>query len=192
MNYLITRGKLEDAPKAPISQIPWGSTYTPETYFQAVLTKEGFHFRFTRMESDPKITKTGYFRAVSCDSCVELFMNFAPDKTDEYINFEMNAGGGYLFCLGKDRFGRRDLECRVMPRLSHTVNKDDWSVDLVIPFETLYEVYGVSDFPAGTQIKGNAYSCGTAPTTHYLTWAPVQKTERDFHKSACFGTFTIL
>ncbi len=195
MNYSIVRAPFSDldkAPIAPIDQIPWGATFTPKAYFQGVFDETcGFYFRFTRFEKNPVITKVGNCHGVAADSCVELFLNFSPETSASYINFEMNAGGGYLFGFGIDRFGREDIKTQVMPEVSPLILEDRWIVDLFVPLETLEELYGKTDFKAGTVLKGNAYQCGSVPV-HYLTWAPVQTNERDFHRPACFGTFTLL
>lgn len=197
MNYKIIRGKrcdLDSAEKAYIADIPWGSTYTPTSFFQGVfLEKEGFLFKLTCLEKDPTATMEGFAPAVSLDSCLEIFLNFDPEHTENYINFEMNPKGAYLFAVGPDRYGRKTLDAPVMPEVSGEVLTDSWSVTLFIPLAAIEAVYGTMDFKAGSKIKGNAFKCGgKAPIPHHLTWSPVQRTERDFHKPACFGTLEIL
>ncbi len=198
MNYNLICGTKEDvisAEKAYISDVPWGASYTPVSFFQGVyLEDEGFLFRITCEEENPKATLTGACHGVSADSCLELFLNFDPEHNENYINFEMNPNGAYLFGIGKDRFGRVDLETDIMPTVTPEVNEKSWSITLFIPLESLIPVYGKLSFKKGDVLKGNAYKCGgkDAPCTHYISWSPLQKNERDFHRPDCFGTFTII
>lgn len=197
MNYQLIRGDataLETAEKAYISDIPWGSEYTPTSYFQGVFVEqEGFLFKLTALEKNPTATMEGYAPSVSLDSCLEIFLNFDPEHTDHYINFEMNPKGAYLFAIGPDRYGRVRLEAEVMPTVKGEISPDSWSVTLFIPFKAIESVYGKLNFTTGYKLRGNAFKCGgKAPVPHHLTWSPVQRTQRDFHKPACFGTFEIL
>ena len=198
MNYNIICGNksdLEKADKGYISSIPWGATYTPTAYFQGVFEKDkGFHFRLTCLEKDPVGRLTGCCHGVSADSCMEIFLNFSPEKSDTYINFEMNSLGAHLFGLGKDRYGRVDMAEDVMPEVSAKILDDRWVVDLFVPIASLKGIYGDLTFDVGSVLKGNAYKCGgpDAPCTHYLSWSPMQTNERDFHRPDRFGTFTIV
>lgn len=197
MNYKIARGDantLDSAEKAFISDIPWGAEYTPTSYFQGIYeTNEGFWFKLTALEKNPTVTMEGFSPAVSLDSCLEIFLNFDPEHTDIYINFEMNPKGAYLYGVGRDRYGRSCLNAKIMPSVQGQIGTDSWSVTLFIPLEAIEAVYGKLDFSSGYKLRGNAFKCGgKAPVPHHLTWSPVQRTERDFHRPACFGTFEIL
>ncbi len=197
MNYTIICGNendLEKAEKAYISNVPWGAEYTPTSYFQGVYLKdEGFLFRLTCEEENPTATLSGNCHGVALDSCLELFLNFDPENNENYINFEMNPKAAHLFGVGKDRYGRTDLENDIMPTVKSEITKDNWSVTLFVPLAALTPVYGELHFGPGSVLKGNAFKCGgsTAPCTHYLSWAPMQKNERDFHRPDCFGSFII-
>ena len=80
-----------------------------------------------------------------------------------------------------------------MPTVQGEILEDSWSVTLLIPFKAIEAVYGKLNFTAGYKLRGNAFKCGgKAPVPHHLTWNPVQRTERDFHRPDCFGTFEIL
>lgn len=197
MNYRLIRGAasdLESAEKAYISDVPWGAAYTPTSYFQGVFVEgEGFLFKLTALEQNPTATMEGFAPAVSLDSCLEIFLNFDPEHTENYINFEMNPKGAYLYAFGADRYGRTRLEAEVMPSVTGEILPDSWSVTLFIPFKAIEAVYGKLNFTPGFKLRGNAYKCGgKAPVPHHLAWSPVQRTQRDFHKPACFGTFEIL
>lgn len=197
MNYDLIRGtreSLENAAEAKICDVPWGSTYTPDCRFRGVYIEgEGFLFRLSAYETNPRITYLEPGGEICEDSCLEIFLNFAPEKTDSYINFEMNAAGAYLFGTGPDRYDRKDLLTPVMPTVSAKVTDEMWEVELFIPNETIFAEYGKIDFVPGYTLKGNAFKCGDlTEEPHYLTWAPVQRDEMDFHRPDHFGTFTIV
>ena len=197
MNYNIICGKREDLDKAEIAYIndvPWGSTYTPECGFQGIfIPEEGFLFRLFCVEKNPRITYLEPGGEVCEDSCLELFLNFAPEKSKSYINFEMNAAGAYQFGIGPDRYDRVEMNTPHMPTVKAEILEDKWQVTLFIPLKAIEAVYGKNDFAKGYTITGNAFKCGDlTESEHYLTWAPVQRDAMDFHRSDRFGTFTII
>lgn len=197
MNYNIicaSADALDRAEEARIQDVPWGSTYTPDCRFQGIFMEgEGFLFRLTCFEKNPRITHYEHGSSVCEDSCLEIFLNFAPDRSRSYINFEMNAAGTTLFGIGPDRYDRVDLNTPHMPKVEAKILEDKWQVELFIPLETIYNVYGNVDFKKGYVFKGNAFKCGDlTEEEHYLSWAPMQRDAVDFHRSDRFGTFTIL
>lgn len=197
MNYDIIRGTREDLDRAEIAMlrdVPWGSTYTPECGFQGVYVEnEGFLFRLFCYEKNPRITYLEPGGEVCEDSCLELFLNFAPEKSHSYINFEMNAAGAYLFGIGPDRYDRVEMKTPHMPTVKAEILEDKWQVTLFIPVRAVEAVYGTCDFKAGTCLTGNAFKCGDlTESEHYLAWAPMQRDAMDFHRSDRFGTFRIL
>ncbi len=197
MNYDVicaNEAALENAKEEKIADVPWGSTYTPDCRFKGVYVKDkGFLFRLRAMETNPRITYLEPGGEICEDSCLEIFLNFAPQKTDSYINFEMNAAGAYLFGTGKDRYERKDLDCPVMPTVKAEVTEEEWSVTLFIPNETIFHEYGEIDFVPGYTFTGNAFKCGDlTDEPHYLTWAPMQRDAMDFHRPDRFGTFKLV
>jgi len=196
MNYKLKTVKdrnLENAEKALIQLNPWNCPYEPETAFWGVYVEDrGFYFKLLCKESSPRITYFNPGDEVCEDSCMEIFLNFAPEKSKNYINFEMNAGGAYLFGVGPDRYERKDLASPVMPEIHPQVFADHWEVTLFIPKETVFAVYGDLDLKPGYRFVGNAYKCGDeTEIPHFLTWNPVVAAEPDFHRPECFGEFEI-
>ena len=177
-----------------VSFAPWGNSALPRTLFQGCFVKNrGFLFDLICYESDPlaRFTKPG--EPVYKDSCLELFCNFMPQKSDLYINFEMNANGAYLMGVGAARENRKMLKCACMPKVRAAVMDDFWDVMLYIPRETVWEVYGEEiDFCDGYEMKGNVYKCGDETTSpHWLTWSPIAADKPDFHRPEQFGTFLL-
>ena len=184
---------LDQAEKGNICLNPWNCPYAPTTEFSGVYIKDkGFYFRFVCQEKNPRITYFNPGDNVYEDSCMELFMNFNPEASNNYINFELNAGGAYLFGVGPDRHGRKTLSASVMPEICPQVFEDHWQITLFIPLQTIEEVFGKIDIKPGYRMVGNAYKCGdNTAIPHYLTWNPVVAKEPDFHRPECFGTFVI-
>ena len=183
MNYQIIRGDesaLEKANDALIQDVPWGSTYTPDCRFRGIYMEgKGFLFRLTCYETNPRITYLEPGGEVCEDSCLEIFLNFAPEKSRSYINFEMND--------------RVDLNTPEMPKVKATVLEDRWEAELFIPLSTIYNVYGKIDFAPGYTFTGNAFKCGDlTDEPHYISWSPLQRDAIDFHRSDRFGTFEIM
>lgn len=196
MNYVLTKNSemsLKNAQAEKIALNPWNTPYEPETLFEgAYIENRGFLFRLTCFETDPRITYLEPGGEVCEDSCMEIFLNFSPETSADYINFEMNAGGAYLFGVGPDRYERVDLKTEVMPTVSSEILEDRWTATLFIPLETVKEHYGDVSFESGYRFTGNAYKCGDlTKIPHYLTWNPVVAKEPDFHRPECFGTFEI-
>ncbi len=197
MKYQIIRGdesKLQDASEAMIHDVPWGSTYTPDSRFKGIYIEgKGFLFNLCCYESNPRAEQKENYSSVCEDSCLEIFLNFAPDKSNSYINFEMNSIGTYLISIGPDRYNRFDIHTPIMPEVKARVREGIWDVTLFIPNETLYYLYGKIDFKPGYTFTGNAFKCGDKTASpHYLSWAPMQRDAMDFHRSDRFGTFEIV
>lgn len=179
---------------AELSFAPWGEKAEPKTMFQgAFVRNKGFFFNLIAYEKEPlaRFTKAG--DPVWKDSCLELFINFAPKESDLYLNFEMNANGAALICTGNGRENRKPLATEVRPMVRAARMDDFWDIMLYIPLETVWEVYGKEiDFTEGYECKGNVYKCGDETATpHYLTWNPVEAAEPDFHRPECFGSFLL-
>ncbi len=197
MNYDIICAKAEELEKAEISlieDVPWGSTYTPKCGFQGIfIENEGFLFRLFCYEKNPRITYLEPGGEVCEDSCLELFLNFAPEKSKNYINFEMNAAGAYLFGIGPDRYDRVEMKTPHMPKVKAEILEDKWQVELFIPIKAIEAIYGTINFQKGYTMTGNAFKCGDlTESEHYLAWAPMQRDAMDFHRSDRFGTFRIV
>ncbi len=197
MNYDIictAKENLKNAKEERISDVPWGSTYTPDSRFSGVFVEnEGFYFHLCSYESNPRVEHKESWGEICEDSCLEIFLNFAPDKTDSYINFEMNAIGSYLFGTGPDRYDRKELRTKAMPTVEAKIEEGVWGVTLFIPLETIFEVYGEISFQPGYTFSGNAFKCGDlTESPHYLAWSPMQRDAMDFHRPDRFGTFTLV
>lgn len=187
---------VDSAEKAKICLENWpGFSYRPACTAQLEYVPElGFTVKLICHESAPLARYTQFMDDVWNDSCLEFFVNFAPQNTDKYLNFEMNAKGAWLVGFGKEREGR------VVPALfegyAHppkaTIEADRWSVELFLPLKDMKELFGDFDPQPGYRFLGNFYKCGDeTPAEHYLSWHPITSAGPDFHRPECFGTLEI-
>jgi len=139
---------------------------------------------------------------VCTDSCVEFF--FTPEEKTErgYFNLETNCGGTMLLYhqLGRDMdavavsagdAGRieiaHSLPTVVEPELTEPVV---WVVEYRLAVSILgrYHRPVVSPGP-GVRWRANFYKCADDTShPHWLTWAPVEAPQPDFHRPEFFGT----
>ena len=174
---------------------PWGENTAPQCLFQGCFVQNrGFFFDFIAYEKDPlaRFKKSG--DPVYKDSCLELFCNFAPQKSDLYINFEMNANGAGLICVGNGRENRVPLKTTLLPTIRAAKTDNFWDVILYVPQEIIREVYGEKiDFSEGYEMRANVYKCGDETDhPHWLTWSPIKSEKPDFHRPEQFGVFKLV
>lgn len=148
------------------------------------------------------LVRCNYLRAVnfhdnspvSEDSCVEFYV--APDPAkDEYWVFELNCVGtvNAARCTGvRERTPLSEEKLKEIRRYSSMGTRPFeevegsfiWSVAMAIPLSLLGEEYN----GAPIQMKGNFNKCASATSQpHYLSWAPINTAEPDFHHPECFG-----
>lgn len=176
-----------------VDKYPWGTDYMPRTNASMILWEDGgsgIIVRMECMESAPEARYTQNGDPVYEDSCVECFLNFDPDGTDNYINLEANSNGALLCQFGNSRENRialSDLRC-APPAVQVKKLPDRWICYFIIPMQTINALYGRLWFLPGDKFKGNFYKCGDKTAVpHYGTWNPVESDKPDFHRPECFG-----
>ena len=181
--------------KAPISSYTWGNEYMPEAYAQLVLVEDkGFALRMHCNETAPRTTYFHYNDPVYKDSAMEFFASF-NNKSDLYMNFEMNSAGAFLSAVRVDRKNKTPIDKLVdVTQITVDTEKDEngWSVEAFYPLNVIAELFDVSEFPHGYRFKGNFYKCGDdTDIPHFGSWAPINLEKPDFHCPAFFGDLVI-
>ena len=135
------------------------------------------------------------------DSCVEFFFTPETDIRHGYFNLEMNCGGVML--LRHQVIPRRDPvaltagECSLVqiahslpPRIDPEIaDPIAWTVEYRLPIAILKPYAPVTAPAPGIQWRANFYKCADRSShPHWLTWAPVDRPQPDFHVPECFGT----
>ena len=190
-----SRDGLEKAHSLLIDQWFEGiSDYKPLCTAQLVYLKgEGFLARLYCREAEPRVTVACEDGPVYKDSCLEWFCNFAPERSDIYMNMEVNAAGRMLCRLGSGRQNRQPLpETAPRPRVCASREEGGWSLELFVPLATVKAVWGKEDFASGDTIKANFYKCGDETEhLHYGMWSRCETEKPDFHRPEFFGTLVI-
>lgn len=123
------------------------------------------------------------------DSCVEFFSS--PDGK-VYYNLECNCIGKVLLAKGESRHDRKPAPLDVLAKIDRWASLGDkpfaekkagpWVVCLIVPAEAL----NLKSFD-GLQLKANFYKCGDLlETPHFLSYAPIDTPEPDFHRPEFF------
>ena len=137
---------------------------------------------------------------VYTDSCVEFFFSPEDNSDNGYFNLEMNCGGIMLFHhqtaprTNQTHIAEGDIEqvevAHSLPTIvdPEIAEETTWYVEYRIPFSVLGSY---RDFPtpeSGTIWRANLYKCADATShPHWLTWAPIDLPEPNFHQPDFFG-----
>ncbi len=197
MQYTIPYHKpfsFRNAEVGRIAENPWGYPSAPETIFQASFVENfGLLIQLSTFEKNPKKEFKSPGDPVWKDSCLEFFANFAPKKSNLYLNFEMGAGGGILIGVGEGRENRRPItDFHPYPLPQVTVRDDMWETLLLIPKELIEAVYGKIDWKPGYAFRGNFYKCLEKENgRHFVCWNPVVAEKPDFHRPEFFGDLVL-
>lgn len=179
----------------PVEQYSWGGTYRPKTTAEILLVEQsGLFVRLTCEETNPRVTYHGPDLLVCQDSCLECFLNLAPEQSEEYLNLESNAAGSLYASFGAERNHRRFLrEMNVpMPTVQVEQTADGWSVTYGIPLALVEKLYPGKTLQSGDCIRGNFYKCGDlTEVEHYGSWQPIEAPAPDFHRPEFFGSLQL-
>lgn len=190
------RRELDAAPVLRVAEYRWLEGYAPTVTAQAVLVRnEGFYIRMICLENHPKIVYTVPDSPVCRDSCMEVFVNFAPERDSRYLNLEANALGTLHCKVGAGRRDRRALRDMgvPMPQVSPQIREGEWRLEFFIPMRCVEAVYGPCAFEKGSLIRANFYKCGDdTDRPHYGMWSPVDSPVPDFHRPEFFGELIIV
>ncbi|MEE1042820.1 MAG: carbohydrate-binding family 9-like protein [Clostridia bacterium] len=194
MSVCIKRQPLVEADKIVLDKIGWGFTeYTPYVYAK-IAYETGFDVEFYIKERDPMREKTEHFQEVCEDSCVEFFVKFDPENSDEYFNFEVNANGTMLADIRTDRYNYRHLTLDEIASLNITpdIQDDHWTVRYKIGMDLIKKYYPCFDIHKCKYVEGNLYKCGSkTKVKHYMTLFDVKCENPDFHRPEYFGAIEL-
>ena len=189
----------EELSRAPIARVDcfrWTDNgYTPRTEARLVhVRRRGFLVRLTSWETARRAVCRVPDGEVYRDSCLELFINFAPEKGRDYLNLEVNPLGTLHAKFGPGRGGRRALPPEIeRPRLRCRAEEESWSAEIFIPLRCVQALFGKDRFERGDVLRGNFYKCGDdCARPHYGMWSPVVSERPDFHRPEQFGELVIV
>lgn len=151
------------------------------------------------------VVRCNYLRAVNYennssvhqDSCVEFFV--CPDGKLPYYNFEFNCIGTIHAACRQDRNNGTPLSDDKLQRVlrypscgTRPFNELEgmftWNLLVAIPLDLLGLVY--ENKPIA--MKGNFYKCADLTAMpHFLSWAPINTPEPDFHRPEFFADIVL-
>ena len=195
---VLTVARDEEIARAPLARVDsfrWMQNgYTPRTEAALVLVRDrGFLARLTSFETEPRALCRVTDGEVYRDSCLEFFVNFAPERGQAYLNCEVNALGTLHCKFGPGRAGRRALPPElVRPSVRCERFADRWQAEIFLPLPTVCALFGRGGFAPGETLRGNFYKCGDGTALpHYGMWNPVLTEEPDFHQPEFFGELVL-
>lgn len=167
-----------------------------------LLYDEAWVYVFFRVHDRHVVARASDHQDMVCvDSCVEWFFTPGPDLDDGYFNIETNCGGTMLLhhqqarntderIIPRETIDTMDihhsLPRRVTPEIAEPVI---WTVSYRVPISDLSRVAEVTRPGPGVVWRGNFYKCADESShPHWLTWAPIDLPEPDFHQKGFFGT----
>lgn len=167
--------------------------YKPLVEFALAHTGDSILIHYRVVEKTSRAAAREDLGKVWEDSCVEFFSSPADDGL--YYNLECNCIGKVLLCCGADRHVRVPAPTDVLSRIQRWSSLGNepfaetaagpWEVCLIVPAE-FYFNHKIKSLD-GLQIKANFYKCGDLlQTPHFLSYAPIDTPNPDFHRPEFF------
>lgn len=169
--------------------------YRPETFVTVGYDEGGYKVHFVSYETDLKCVETEHNTEIFKDSCMELFMQFAPETDENYINFEINPNGAVYCALTTNR----ETYQKVAPSIIDTLGvktkiyDDRWEIDYYISKEYIQNLIPTYEHKEGIVIRGNFYKCGDKERyPHHGCFNKIEWEKPDFHRPEFFVEFKLV
>jgi hypothetical protein len=174
------------------------NNYTPVVRVKAFHTQKFIYLEYVVPEDRISIKHLSFGSDVFKDSCVEFFINPFPERSEEYVNIEINALGVMLIGIGKDGddskryyFKPDEVEgFKTISSIKHPVvgphGSAFWILHVRIPKSFFERRYG-REFTDKASIA-NFNKCGDETEfEHYGSWNEVSSPTPNFHLPQYFG-----
>lgn len=179
-----------------IKNYPWDENgFRPKTVINIGYDDGGFKIHYVSCETNLRAVETEHNTAVHKDSCMEIYMQFAPKTDKKYINIEVNPNGAVYSSVSTCR---EISECICAEDINTlgvktTIKSDCWEVDYYIPKEYILKYIPTYEHKTGTVIKGNFYKCGDlTEKPHFGCFSNIVWKEPDFHRPEFFAEFKLV
>ena len=179
-----------------LNHFPWVKDYpaTPKTEVTLSYDDKGFLVHFVSWETDLRAVETAHNTPVHKDSCMELFMKFAPDTDERYINIEINpngaAFGGVCYC--RERQVLIDPSDLDMLNIQTAIFDDRWEIDYRIPVALIQKYIPTYHHATGARLCGNFYKCGDETGhPHFACFSNIAWEHPDYHRPEFFAEFVL-
>lgn len=180
---------MQETKRLDITYYPWDfNGYKPVTYAEIIRDDGGFGIHFVSYETELTALRTEHNKDIFCDSTVEAFLNFSPDTSEDYMNFEVNSIGAMHCAKGGGRHNRVLTDPKIIDTLNIKTEKfsDRWEAEWYVSIEFIKEFY--PDYRHGGRVTGNFYKTGEeAKYPHWGSWRETGTEKPDFHRPESFG-----
>lgn len=183
----------------PLSCVNWPNVYPykPRVAFRLAHTGSQLLLHY-RVEEGSVAAVAADMGRVWEDSCCEFFV--APAQDGLYYNLETNCAGHVLLCCGPDRHAREGADGALLQTVGRWSSlgpacfaerreSTAWEMALLVPVAAFFrhDIGALS----GQSWRANVYKCGDKlAVPHFLSWAPIDTPEPDFHRPEFFGEIT--
>lgn len=179
----------------PISNTPWEQySNAPEACVKlAYIDCVGLLVQLCSKEIDLLATVTERDGMVCRNSCMEAFIDFAPEKGRGYINFEINPLAALHEAIGTSRHDRRFVKELNAPETEPftTVTPHGWKAEFTVTEQHIAALYGKAP-QSGDIIKANFYCCADDKSEpFYVTAFKIETPFPDYHRPEYFAQLTI-
>ncbi len=183
--------KFSNSQTFEIKEYPWDDTgYRPETTVTLSYDANGFvgYLKSYEKVENLRRVETENNNDIYIDSCMEMFIMFAPHENKNYINFEINPNGAMFCSKGEGReslvkFSPELIDRALMGRTR--IHSDYWEAWVTIPLWFIKEAIPEYEHKEGAVIKANFYKCGSN-IRHLGMWNRIEWEKPDFHRPEFF------
>lgn len=180
-----------------IADFPWVKDFpaTPKTTVTASYDDDAMKFHLVSYETNLRAVETAHNAPVCQDSCMEVFMQYAPETDERYINLEINPNGAVYNAVRYDRARsqRIDPADAEMLGVKTAIYEDRWEIDLTVPVAYIQKHIPTYRHGKGNVLRGNFYKCGDLTDhPHYGCFAHIERPEPDYHRPECFVEFELV
>ncbi len=179
-----------------ICHFPWLADYpaAPKTQVTVSYDREGYLFRFVSYETNLRAAETRHNTMVCCDSCMEVFLQYAPDTDPRYINIEINPNRAVYSAVSHDRAHSVCIDPAEIDTLDVTARcyPDRWEIDCRVPVAYIQKQIPTYRHEKGAHLRGNFYKCGDLTDhPHFGCFNNITWSQPDFHRPEFFADFEL-
>lgn len=171
----------------PIDKVLWTDDYGIRAKGQLCYDEENLYVHLSAQEKDIRAENTEPLSPVFEDSCLEFF--FKTAGSPNYFNCEINANGVLNMEYGPAKTDRISIvrsDSKEYFDIKTDRRADGWDAYYRIPLK-LIRLF-IPDFSFKGDIWANMYKCGNKTVNkHYLSWAPIDLPDPNFHCPEYFG-----
>ena len=191
MHYIEKKGT-----RFEIKNYLWNNNeYRPETFVTVGYDDGGYKVHFVSYETELKCVQVEHNTEIFKDSCMELFMQFAPETDENYINFEINPNGAVYCALTTNRETYQKIAPNIIDTLGvkTKIYDDRWEIDYYISKEYIQNLIPTYEHKEGIIIRGNFYKCGDKKHyPHHGCFNKIECEKPDFHRPEFFTEFKLV